>query len=502
MQEAVEKGLINKKYRKNMIKVALFYPSIYSVAMSSLVFHKLYFLINELDDIYLERFFMPSLSGKPVSMRSYENGMPLKDFDYIIIPVHYELDYVNIIKALIGSNIEVISSKRSKPKIIIGGPTITANPEPMADVADVEIIGDLEAVWEKIIDIFYNERIEPSYGLYIPSLGKHEVRAAYSNNFNSSTRRILTKETIFTLGVEVMRGCPFNCVFCMESYISKPTRYRKIEEIVSEIEELNRKYNEKVSLIGLTINSHPKFKIILKEAKDKNLNISLPSLRAELLDNEVIELLSTLGQQTLTIAPENSERVRYALGKEISDENIINTARLASKYNLNLKLYFITSIPGEKEEDLQNIANLTRSIKMAGIKKIHLSVNPLIIKPRTPLQWLPMEDENKMRAKINYIKKNSYYEDFTSYDPFLAIVQGSIALSDRDVIKYLIEISINGNSKVYWRSLIKKGLSNIALKERKEPFPWDHIKGFIDNKFLWDKFLLFRERIGLGYSLH
>ena len=497
MHEIVEKGLINKKYRKSMIKVALFYPSIYSVAMSSLIFHKIYFLISEIEDIYLERFFMPHLYGKPVPLRSFENGMPLKNFDYIIIPVHYELDYVNIIKALIGSNIEIISSKRNKPKIIIGGPTITANPEPIADIADIEIIGDLEAVWSKLVDIFYNEKIEPDRGLYVPSLGKHEVEVAYSNNFDSSTKRILTKETIFTLGVEVMRGCPFNCAFCMESYISKPTRFRKEEEIINEIEELNKKYNEKVSLIGLTINSHPKFKYILREAKNKNLKISLPSLRAELLDDETIGLLSDLGQLTLTIAPENSERVRYALGKEISDEEIINAAKIAAKYNLNLKLYFITSIPGEKEEDLKSIVNLTKLIKMVGIKKIHLSVNPLIIKPRTPLQWLPMENEDKMDEKINYIKKNSYYEDFTTYDPYLAIIQGSIALSDRDVLKYLIEVSVNGNNKVNWRNIMKKGLSSIALKERNEPFPWGHIKGFIDNRFLRERFLMFRKRIGL-----
>ncbi len=498
LNKIVEKELINKKYNKNKIKVALFYPSIYSVAMSSLVFHKLYFLLNQLEEIYLERFYMPSLTGKPTPMRSFENGMPLKDFDYVIIPVHYELDYVNIVKALIGSNIEVYSSKRNRPKIIIGGPPITANPEPLADLADVEIIGDLEAVWQKLVDIIYSGKLDAGIGLYIPSLGKHEVRAAFSNSFDSLTKRILTNETTFSLGVEVMRGCPFNCVFCMESYISRPVRYKKSEDIVNEVIELNKRYNDRVSLIGLTVNSHPDFKKILKNIKEKNLNISLPSLRAELLDDDSIELIASLGQQTITIAPESSERIRFALGKEIKDDDIIKVSRYAYKYNLNIKAYFITSIPGETYDDLNSIVELIHKIKNIGVRKLHLSVNPLVIKPRTPLQWLPMSDEKTMKEKINYLKNNSYYDDFSSYDPLLALIQGSISLSDRDVLKYLIQIGLEGGNRASFRNAIKNGLSNIALKERSEPFPWDHIKDIIDSKYLKEKYMEFKEKIGLS----
>ncbi|AFZ70140.1 Fe-S oxidoreductase [Caldisphaera lagunensis DSM 15908] len=493
----IEKELINKKYNKNMIKVALFYPSIYSVAMSSLVFHKLYFLLNQLDDIYLQRFYMPSLTGKPIPMRSFENGMPLKDFDYIFIPVHYELDYINIVKALIGSNIEIYSSKRNKPKIIIGGPTITANPEPLAELADIEVIGDLEAVWERIIDIIYGGNIDAGYGLYVPSLGKHEVRVAFSNYFDSLTKRILTNETTFTLAVEVMRGCPFNCLFCMESYISRPVRYKKSDDIINEVEELNKRYNDRISLIGLTVNSHPEFKNILKNINERKLNISLPSLRAELLDEESIELIAKLGQQSLTIAPESSERVRFALGKEIKDEDIIKVSKYASKFNLNIKAYFITSIPGETNDDLKSIIDLTYKIKKLGVKKIHLSVNPLIIKPRTPLQWLPMSDENAMKIKINYLKRNSNYDDFTTYDPLLALVQASISLSDRDVLKYLIQMAIEGGNRSSYRNALKNGLSDIALKGRSEPFPWDHIKDIINNEYLKERYIAFKEKMGL-----
>ncbi|MDP8002770.1 MAG: B12-binding domain-containing radical SAM protein [Caldisphaera sp.] len=483
-QTIIEKGLVKKKFRKGMKKIALFYPSNYNIAMSSLIYHRIYFLLNDIDDIYVERFFIDIRDENTGRLRSLENRMNLENFDYIIVPIHYELDYVNIIKALMSSNIEIYSIRREKPKIILGGPTVTANPEPLGDLSDIEIIGDLEAVWDDLIDIIRNDSIEPKRGIYVPKLGKIETEEAIAKSiFKSDYRRILSKEAKFTLAVEAMRGCPFNCLFCMESYITKPVRYKEYDDIIKEINELNSRYGEKITLMGLTLNSHPRFKEILKYSIENKIDISLPSLRAELLDEDSIKMISKLRQLTLTIAPESSERIRNALGKNISNDDIINVARYAKKYNMNLKLYLMVSIPGENKEDLKEMVELTKEIKKIGVKKIHLSVNPLVIKPRTPLQWLPMNSEKNMKEKIKYIRENALYDDITIYDPFYALIQGGISLSDRNVLKHLIDVSI-GQGKPSWRRALNNGLAENAIREKHEPFPWSHIKGFIEEAIM------------------
>ncbi|MCE4623227.1 MAG: B12-binding domain-containing radical SAM protein [Caldisphaeraceae archaeon] len=480
--EVIERGLVEKKFRKGMKRVALFYPSNYAVGMSSLIFHRLYYLLNDIDDFYVERFFMDSIDEYGV-LKGVERKTPLRNFDYILIPVHYELDYVNIVNGLKNSGIEVLSRNRRRPKVIVGGPVVTSNPEPLAEIADIEIIGELEAVWRKIIDIMTSDVIEAGLGIYVPAYGKYEVRVAHAESLDSSDfRRISTSGAKFDVVLEAMRGCPFSCMFCMESFISKPARYKPFDKIKEELYKLRERYRSKITLVGLTINSHPDFRQILSFIREEGMKVSIPSLRADLLREEDIEIISSLGQRNLTIAVENSERVRRALGKEFSNDSILNIAKYAKRYGLSLKIYLITSIPGESEEDIKEVIELTRGIKKIGVRKISLSLNPLVIKPATPLQWLPMNDYNTSLRKIMRIKSEASYDEISIYDPFYALVQGSISLSDRDIIRYLLRVPDTRKSS--FRAVAKDGMLSYALSKKEDPLPWSHIKGYVDEESL------------------
>ena len=118
------------RYRKNVVKIALLYPSTYQVAMSSAVYHMLYFKLQD-EGFYVERF---TADRGP---RGWENGTPLSYFDYIVTTIHYELDYIKLVKLLVKSGINPHAVSREKPRIIIGGPPLTANPEPLAQLADL-----------------------------------------------------------------------------------------------------------------------------------------------------------------------------------------------------------------------------------------------------------------------------------------------------------------------------------------------------------------------------
>ncbi len=491
--EVIEKGLVEKKFRRGMKKIALFYPSNYAVGMSSLIFHRLYYLLNDINDFYVERFFMDSADEYGI-LRGIESKTPLRNFDYILIPVHYELDYVNIVNGLKNSGIEVLSRNRRRPKVIVGGPIVTSNPEPLAEIADIEIIGELEAVWERIVDMMVGDVIEAGLGIYVPAYGKYEVRVAHTESLNSSDfRRVSTSGAKFDVVLEVMRGCPFSCLFCMESFISKPVRYKPFNKIKEELYRLREKYRSKITLVGLTINSHPNFRQILNLIREEGMKVSIPSLRADLLGEEDIKIISSLGQRNLTIAVENSERIRRALGKEFPNESILDLARHAKKYGLSLKIYLITSIPGESEEDIKEVIGLTREIKRIGVRKISLSLNPLVIKPATPLQWLPMNDYNTSLRKIMRIKSEASYDEMSIYDPFYALVQGSISLGDRNIMRYLLKVP--NTRKSSFRSVARDGMLSYALSKKEDPLPWSHIKGHVDEQSLRKMLQDFLEKI-------
>ena len=501
-QRGLERGAVRKAYRKGMVRVALLYPSTYEVAMSSLIVHRLYFWLSDMEEVWVERAFLSSPRGPPEAVRGLEGGTPLPKFDFVLVPVHYELDYANIVRALVGSGVPVRSSERKGPKIIVGGPAPTANPEPIADVADAVVIGDFEAVSRRLEEVIAGGApLEPSDGIYVPSMGKHEVRAAVAPSVpRHDPRRIMAPQAPFTIAVEVSRGCPFSCMFCMESHISRPYREAPLGQVVEEAAELYRAYGLRVALVGLTVNARRDFKELLRALNEAGVSYSLPSLRAELLDEEAVDLIARAGQRTITLAPETSERLRRALGKSSADEDFVRVARAAAARGMAVKLYMMVGVPGETEEDIREAARLTREIKAAGVRELELSVNPLVIKPRTPLQWLPMMPEGELNARLRALREAAAYDRLSHYDPFEALVQASIALGDRDVLKFVVDAALGGGGRGAWRRAASGGLLSVALRPRRSPLPWSHVRVGPDEAELWSRLEAYARLVGLDLA--
>ncbi|WP_243674854.1 radical SAM protein [Vulcanisaeta distributa] len=174
------------------------------------------------------------------------------------------------------------------------------------------------------------------------------------------------------------------------------------------------------------------------------LNVSVPSLRVDSLDRDIIRLIARGGQRVLTIAPESSERLRRALGKGFSDDDIVRVAMDAVSVGIDhLKLYFMVGLPGEGDDDVKSVINLLSRLKRLGIKH-SLSVNPWIPKPHTPLQWLPMANDDIINARVKELRNAQTYMEFSTYNILDAKVQALLSLGDRDVGNLIFEASLTG----------------------------------------------------------
>jgi len=145
-------------------------------------------------------------------------------------------------------------------------------------------------------------------------------------------------------------------------------------------------------------------------------------------------------------------------------------------------------------DDLRAFAELTRRMAASGVR-LELSVNPLVIKPQTPLQWLPMLPEDELNSRIRAARDLYAYERFSYYDPFEALVQGSLSLGDRDTLKYIVEVARDGVGRGSWRRAASRGLLSIALRPRRSPLPWSHVKGPFDEKVLAERLRAYLERV-------
>ncbi|WP_238375001.1 radical SAM protein [Vulcanisaeta thermophila] len=489
--------VIPRSFRKGMIKVGIAYPSNSRVALQSLSIHVLRRVVDGYGGTYTDFIFMEDPHGEP---RGLHTGMRLRDFDIVLFSVHYELDYPNIVRMLINGGLKPLSSERGlgDPVIVVGGPTVMANPEPLAPFVDVVTIGDAEVLVPRVLRAYEDYGRDFSEyasvkGLYVPSLGKYRVEKAFAVDLMESVR--LIHDTALSLRhagiepvfghsgiLEVMRGCGRGCLFCMEGYVMKPLRYADIEGIKDVVRrDVASKVIDRVVLMGLSVGDHPGFRELMKFlVNEMGLSVSVPSLRVDSLDEEVMELMVKGGQKVLTIAPETSERLRALLGKGFTNEDVVKVVRSAVKLGFDhVKLYLMVGLPGEGPGDIKDIKDLLGSIKSLGAR-VHVSLNPWIPKPHTPLQWLPMDRLEPLQSKMREIRDSKLYDEYFEYNPVDATVQALFSLGDRDVGDVILSVALSGVGRGVWRRLMRRYGELFekyvySHKDLNKPLPWSHI---------------------------
>ena len=506
----IELNVVRKSFRKASLRVALCYPNVYRVGMSSLAIHIIYSLLNSYKDVLCERCFF---TGRKIEPRTIEGNRSLREFDIILFSISYEKDIINIITMLKNAGIPPLRRTREGrgyPIIGAGGVVVMENPVILEEFMDILFIGDAEAILPKVIDVLISnndkkkalEDLIEIEGVYIPKYASHykEVRRSLALNLNSTPYPV--RQVMFIKGpseltpiygraylMEISRGCPYWCRFCLLGYLCKPYRIRslnRVMDILSQGMSMVRPSGiEKVVLISSAIGNYPKLEeLLFWLVKDQKLKISIPSMRIDKMTYEMAELIRLGGQRTITFAPETgSKRIMNMIGKGITFDDIIEVAKTCRKVGFNnVKLYFIIGFPSEKEEDVRAIAELIKRIVEVGYsmrEAVRVTVTPLIPKPHTPFQWLPMDDIKSIEKKIKLLRGllgNDSRIRLSIYNINDALIQAIISKGDKNLSKALLKVEDLGGDMRAWKSVIRSmGLERYAYRRISldEKLPWD-----------------------------
>ncbi|NIP44726.1 MAG: radical SAM protein, partial [candidate division Zixibacteria bacterium] len=120
---------------------------------------------------------------------------------------------------------------------------------------------------------------------------------------------------------------------------------------------------EEIGLLSLSSSDYTHVVELVNEVNthfaDKNLSISLPSLRIESTSVELMDALASNRKGGFTLAPEAAtEKMREIINKPVSTEELLSTTReIYSRGWPTIKLYFMIGHPSETMEDLQAIAD-------------------------------------------------------------------------------------------------------------------------------------------------
>ncbi|MCF7823348.1 MAG: TIGR03960 family B12-binding radical SAM protein [Candidatus Marinimicrobia bacterium] len=550
-----EHNIITKNWDEINVSMALAFPDVYDTAMPYNGFQILYHILNREQDIAAERVYAPwpdmeaLMRENSLPMHSLETKHQLSDFDIVGFSLPYDLLYTNLINMLDLANIPIwTKDRRENDPIIIAGGTNAYNPEPVADIFDLVVIGDAEELLVDLVRLIGKGRREGRSrkeilmeaaklpeGIYVPAFYDFEydetgTLLAINKNNDSAPDRVKSAK-IPTLeasnypikpivpivetaqdrfAVEVMRGCTQGCRFCHAGMVYRPIRERMPDEIIESTKAtLAATGQRNMSLLSLSTSDYTGLGEVVEGMKpflkENRVSVSFPSLRLDSFTKEIAAIAAEERKSGLTFAPEaGTWRMRRVINKLISDEDLYSSVQIALDGGWKtLKFYFMLGLPTETWADLQGIVDLVSDVrKMAqpyGRIKINVTLSTFIPKPETPFQWEAQNSKEMIREKIDFLMQNLKHKNVrASYrDPKYSEIEGVISRGDRKVAKAIFHAWQDGARfdswgdyfrYERWMGAFEKAGINFEdyLRERddQEHLPWELVDNGILKKFL------------------
>ncbi len=541
-------------------RIAFCFPDTYEIGMSNLGMRILYGVMNNMEGVWCQRVFAPwgdmeeEMRRAQIPLFALESGEPIADFDIVAFSVGYEMAFTAILNMLDLAGIPLHSVERTDltPLVIAGG-TAMYNAEPIADFVDIVSLGEGEDVTVELIELHRKARKEgwskakflhraaQVPGLYVPSLYEVDynedgtvreirpqdgapkvVRKRIVEDMDKSyypAKTIVPSTEIVQdrVTLELFRGCIRGCRFCQAGYVYRPVRNRSKDLCVRYgVEACNDSGYQEVTLSSLSTSDYPQLTELCddleKFCKERHVNLSLPSLRADNFSMSLMQRLAKGRKTGLTFAPEaGTQRLRDVINKNVTQEELLASCRTAFAGGYNaVKLYFMLGLPTETDEDVLGIADLAARVmhawresaanKQRGVR-ITVSTSWFVPKPHTAFQWEPQISKEEYERRVKLLREAITTKTVTYnwHDSDTSFLEAVLARGDRRMCKVLETAWRKGAKLDAWEEYFSlerwlEAFDECGLdphfyanrqRQKDEIMPWSMISSGVTEAYLW-----------------
>ncbi len=532
------------------VNVAFCFPDTYEIGMSNLGMRILYGVMNEMDGVWCQRVFAPwgdmeeAMRRHNLPLWALESRRPVKEFDMIAFTIGYEMCYTNILNMLSLAGVPLhAKDRKGLHNMVFAGGVCAFNPEPLADFIDFFSLGEGEESTVEIVSLYdlakaedwskeqFLQAVSGIPGVYVPSFYTPEYRE--DGTLKAVHRRAGAPETITKrivedldnaywpiktivpsteivhdrANLEVFRGCIRGCRFCQAGFSCRPVRKKSPEVLYRQaVDTMEDSGHNEITLSSLSTSDYRGLKALTDElipyCHSNNINLSVPSLRADNFSRELMEKLQTVRKSGLTFAPEaGTQRLRDVINKNLTEEEILTTCANAFEGGWNnVKLYFMLGLPTETDEDVLGIAELVYKViktwqakatnKKRGLR-VHVATAFFVPKPHTPFQWEAQISQEEYLRRCKLLKSHFYSKsiEYNYHTPDLSRLEAVMARGDRRLAPVIEEAAKNGARLDGWDEYFRYDIWLDAFKTCGVDPSFYTTRGFGEEELLaWDMF--------------